>query len=149
MTANSVNEQIRAGGPRGVEKTLRLLAAALATSIYLATAVVAQGSEGRRAVVFGRASTDAQSFCADLRKEISAERFRFSGWRCKPGPNVGGHETILAWGKLTQFGGKAHLELIWLAKTRPVLDAQVIDAANVPHYGYEPSNVQHAFRIAA
>ena len=148
MTANSVSEQIRPGGPRVLERILKLLAAALATYVSLATAVAAQGSEGHGGVAIARASTGTESFCAELRNDISAERFRFSGWRCKPGPRIGGHETILAWVKLTRLGGKANLELIWLAKTRPVLDAQVIDAVNVPHYGYEPGNVQQAFRIA-
>jgi hypothetical protein len=95
-----------------------------------------------------RTSTTAESFCADLQTEITADRTRFSGWRCKQGPTIRGHETILAWVKLTQFGGKAHLALIWLAKTQPVVDAPVIDALIVPHYGYEPSNVQEAFRTA-
>jgi hypothetical protein len=95
-----------------------------------------------------RASTSAESFCADLQRDITAQRTRFSGWRCKPGPTIHDHQTILAWVKLTQFGGEAHLELIWLARTWPVVDAQLIDALIVPHYGYEPSNVRQAFRIA-
>jgi len=121
--------------------TWKFLAAVLATSVCLATSVAAHGSEARGA-------SSARSYCADLQREISAQGFRFSGWRCKPGPNVRGRETILAWVKLSRFGGKAHLELIWLAKTRPVLEAQVIDAANVPRYGYEPSDVRQAARIA-
>jgi hypothetical protein len=95
-----------------------------------------------------RASADAASFCADLQTEITAQRTRFSGWRCKPGPTIRGHETILAWVTLTQSGGKAHLALIWLAKTKPVVNALLIDALIVPHYGYLPSNVQQAFRTA-
>jgi hypothetical protein len=125
------------------------IAAALATCVCLAGAAVAQGSEGRTAITSARASTIAESFCAELQSQITAERTRFSGWRCKPGPTIRGHETILAWVKLTGFDGEAHLELIWLARTRPVVDAQLIDALIVPHYGYEPSNVQQAFRIAA
>ena len=123
------------------------IGAGLATYVCLA-AVVAQGSEGRTAVAMARASTDAELFCADLQREITAESTRFSGWHCKPGPTIRGHETILAWVKLTRFGGEAHLELIWLARTRPVVDAQLIDALIVPHYGYEPSNVLQAFRAA-
>jgi hypothetical protein len=130
---------------RRVEKTLKFLAPAVATYVCLATAVVAQGSEGRKAIATARVSNTAELFCADLQKEISAQRFRFSGWRCKPGPNIRGHRTILAWVKLTQFGGTAHLELIWLAETEPVLDAQVIDAVTVPRYGYEPSDVRRLF----
>ena len=126
--------------------TRSLVAASLATYVCLATAVVAHGSERRIAVA--RASTTTDTFCADLQTDISAARFHFSAWRCKPGPNIRGQQTILAWVKLTRSGGDAHLELIWLAKTEPVLDAQVIDAAIVPHYGYEPSDVRRAFRIA-
>jgi hypothetical protein len=136
-------------GARDVEKALTFLAVALATSVCLATAGVARGSEGRSAVTMARASTSSDSFCADLQNEISAQRFRFSGWRCKPGPNIRGHQTLLAWVKLTRFGGEAHLELLWLAETRPVRDALVIDALVVPHYGYEPNNVRQAFRIAS
>jgi hypothetical protein len=96
-----------------------------------------------------RASTSTESFCADLQTKITADRTRFSRWRCKPGPTIRGHETILAWVTLTQLGGgKAHLALIWLAKAQPVVDALLIDALIVPHYGYEPSNVQQAFRTA-
>jgi hypothetical protein len=127
---------------------LKFLAVALAACICLATAAVAQGSEGRSGITMALASTSAESFCGDLQKEINAQRTRFSGWRCKPGPTIRGHETVLAWVKLTRFGSKAHLELIWLAETRPVADAQVIDVLIVPHYGYEPSDVQEAFRIA-
>ena len=137
------------GAARDVEKTLKFLAVALATSVCLATVGLARGSEGRCAVSMARASTSSESFCADLQNEISAQRFRFSGWRCKPGPNIRGHQTVLAWVKLTRFGGEAHLKLIWLAETQPVLDAQVIDALVVPHYGYEPNDVQQAFRIAS
>ena len=90
----------------------------------------------------------AASFCADLQEEIRSQSIRFSGWRCKPGPNIRGNETILAWVKLTNVGGRANLELIWLAKMQPVADALVIDAVIVPGYGYEPSNVRRAFRIA-
>ena len=139
----------RGRGLEGVGKTVNFAAVALATYVCLATAGVARGSEGRSAVAVVRASTSAESFCADLQNGISAQRFRFSGWLCKPGPNIRGHRTILAWVKLIRFDGKAHLELIWLAETHPVLDAQVIDAAIVPHYGYEPNDVQQAFRIAS
>jgi hypothetical protein len=120
----------------------------LVIHVCLAGAVVAQGSDGRTAIPMARASADAASFCADLQTQITADRTRFSGWRCKPGPTMRGHETILAWVTLTQFGGKAHLALIWLAKTKPVVDALLIDALIVPHYGYEPSNVRQAFRTA-
>jgi len=137
----------RSSGPRRGLRTASI-AAALATYVCLAATVAAQGSEGRKAIAIAAASAGAESFCADLQREITAERTRFSGWRCKPGPTIRGHETILAWVKLTQFGGAAHLELIWLARTRPVVDAQLIDALIVPHYGYEPSNVLQAFRMA-
>jgi hypothetical protein len=90
-----------------------------------------------------RASASAESFCADLQTEISAQRTRFFGWRCKPGPTIRGHETVLAWVTLTEFGGKPHLALIWLGKTRPVVDALLIDALIVPRYGY----VAHAERM--
>ena len=120
----------RGRGLEGVGKTVKFAAVALATYVCLATAGVARGSEGRSAVAVVRASTSAESFCADLQNGISAQGFRFSGWLCKPGPNIRGHRTILAWVKLTRFDGKAHLELIWLAETQPVLDAQVIDAAH-------------------
>jgi hypothetical protein len=124
------------------------IAAALVMSVCLGSGVVAQAAEGRSATATADDSTAAESFCVDLQREITAERTRFSGWRCKPGPTIRGHETILAWVKATAFGGKPHLELIWLAWTQPVVDAQLIDALLVPHYGYEPSNVQQAFRIA-
>jgi hypothetical protein len=126
---------------------MKLLAPVLATCVGLAVTGAAQGSDGGSTIAMARASTSAESFCAALQREISAERFRFSGWRCKPGPNIRGHQTILAWVRLSQVGGRAHLKLIWLANTQPVLDAQVIDVADVPHYGYEPSDVQQAFRI--
>lgn len=132
----------------GRARLTAFLAAALATYVCLASAVVAQGSEGRTANVTARASTSAASFCADLQEEIRSQSIRFSGWRCKPGPNIRGNETILAWVKLTNVGGRANLELIWLAKMQPVADALVIDAVIVPGYGYEPSNVRRAFRIA-
>jgi hypothetical protein len=128
---------------------VKLLAAALATSLCLATAVVAQASEGRTAIVGAHASAGAESFCAGLQKEISSERFRFSGWRCKPGPSIRGNETILAWVTMTHLGDKSRLVLLWLAKMEPVVDAPVIDVVNVPRYGYEPSNVQQAFRMPA
>jgi hypothetical protein len=124
------------------------IGAALAACVCLATAVAAHATEGRSAVGMARASTSAESFCAELQNGIRAQRFRFSGWRCESGPTIRGHQTILAWVKMTQFGGKGHLELIWLAETEPVREAQVIDAADVPRYGYEPSDVQQAFRIA-
>jgi hypothetical protein len=127
---------------------MKLLATALATCVCLAGAVAAQAAEGRQAVVVGRTSTSAQSFCTDLQKEISSQRFRFSGWRCKPGPDIRGNETILAWVTMTHLNDKARLILLWLAKTEPVVDAPVIDLVNVPRYGYEPSNVLQAFRVA-
>ena len=130
-----------------MEKTLKFFAAALATYLCLATAVVAHGSDGRRTIAIARASTSVESFCADLQKEISAQGSRFSGWRCKQGPNIRGQQTVLAWVKLTRFGDQAHLFLIWLAQTQPVVDALVIDAVKVPRYGYEPRNVQRAFQI--
>jgi hypothetical protein len=125
-----------------------LLGLAVATYICLAIAVAAQGSEGRAAGATAAASASAESFCADLQREIWSDSVRFSGWRCKPGPTIRGNETILAWVKLTNPDGKANLQLIWLAKWQPVVDAPVIDALIVPHYGYEPSNVRQAFRNA-
>jgi hypothetical protein len=132
---------------RRIEKTSKLCAVALATYVCLATVVVARGSEGRSAVVTARATTAVESFCGELQRQISAQRMRFSGWRCKQGPSIRGRQTILAWVNLTRSGGETHLALIWLAETRPVVDAPVIDVVEVPHYGYEPSNVQHAFAI--
>jgi hypothetical protein len=129
---------------RGLETAS--IAAALAIFVCLAGAVVAQASEGRTDVATARASTSAESFCADLQRETTAEHTRFTGWRCKPGPTIRGHQTILAWVRLTQSDGKPHLALIWLAWTYPVVDAPLIDALIVPRYGYEPSNVQRAFR---
>jgi hypothetical protein len=130
-----------------MRRFLLCLAAVLATAACLATAVVAQGAEGRTAIVTARASTSAEAFCADLQNEIAAQSIRFSGWRCNPGPTVRGKETVLAWVQATKRGGRANLELIWLAKMEPVADAPVIDILIVPHYGYEPSNVRRAFRI--
>jgi hypothetical protein len=127
---------------------VKLLVAALAISVALSTAAVAQGAEGRTAVPTAGASTSAESFCAHLRKEISSQRFRFSGWRCKPGPSVRGNETILAWVKMIHAGDRARLVLLWLARLEPVVDAPVLDVVNVPRYGYEPSNVRQAFRDA-
>jgi hypothetical protein len=115
----------------------------------LAFAALAQGSNARSIGATGLASATAQSFCAGLEQGISADMFRFSGWRCRQGPAVRGHETILGWVTMTKTGGSAHVELVWLVETQPVLDAQVIDARNVPRYGYEPSDVRAAFRAPA
>jgi hypothetical protein len=114
--------------------------------IALAFAAAAHGSDARGGAVAGPASTGAQDYCADLQEGINAERFRFSGWRCKQGPAVRGLETILGWVTMTESGGKAHVELVWVVETEPVEDAQVIDARNVPRYGYVPGDVRAAFR---
>jgi hypothetical protein len=135
-------------GPSVAGTTSRFLAAVLVSCVCLTTIAVARGAEGRTGLAIPRLSVETESFCAALRSGVNAQRFRFSGWRCRPGPSIRGHETILAWVKLKQFGGGEHVELLWLAKTTPVLDAQVIDVAAVPHYGYEPHDVRRAFQIA-
>jgi hypothetical protein len=131
-----------------MEKTLNVLAAVLAIVVCLAAAAVAQGSQGRYADTTAPVSSSADSFCGHLQDEISAQRIRFSGWRCKQGPDVRGHRTILAWVELTRVDEQAHLVLIWLAETQPAADAPVLDIVNVPHYGYESQNVKQAFRSA-
>ena len=127
---------------------LKLIAAGLASYVCLAAALVAHASEGRTTIAIAPALSSTDSFCADLQNQISAQRTRFSGWRCKQGPNVRGRQTILAWVTLTALGDKAHLSLMWLAETRPVVDALVIDVVNVPRYGYQPRNVRLAFQVA-
>jgi hypothetical protein len=131
-------------------RTLNVLAAVLVIGICLAAAALAQGSQGRSADTTARVSSSADSFCGHLQDEISAERIRFSGWRCKQGPDIRGHRTILAWVELTRIGeqAQAHLVLIWLAETQPAADAPVLDVVDVPHYGYESQNVKRAFRSA-
>jgi hypothetical protein len=112
----------------------------------LGVAGVAYGSNAGGSDATGSASTTAQIYCAALQQGISARTFQFSGWRCKQGPSVRGHQTILGWVTMTATDGSAHVELVWLVETQPARDAQVIDARNVPFYGYEPSDVRDAFR---
>jgi hypothetical protein len=115
----------------------------------LSLAAVAHGSNARSRDASGSATASAQTYCTELQGSISAQNLRFSGWRCKQGPTIDGRQTILAWVKLTRLGARTNLALIWLAETEPAVDAPVVDLVDVPHYGYEPSNVKTAFRAAA
>jgi hypothetical protein len=130
---------------------MKILAATLpvCACVGLAFAVTAPVSDASSGDATGPASTSAQTYCAELQQGIGSQTFRFSGWRCKQGPGLRGHQTILGWVKMTEPGGKSHVELLWVAETEPARDAQVIDARKVPRYGYEPTDVRAAFRNSA
>jgi hypothetical protein len=136
-----------------MENRIKVVAVALPICAWgaLAFAAIAHSSNARSNDASGSASTSAQTYCDELRQGISAQGYRFFGWRCKQGPNIRGQQTILVWVKLvklTRMSGRADIKLIWLTETQPVLDAPVIDIITAPHYGYEPSNVTKAFRTS-